>query len=191
MSRCWFGYFWLSLSPHPPSPWSAVCQFPHSLSREEFFPVIHPSCGRLHGQLKENCLARPKRGDHMLQHDLPSTLPLSPLGPHLWGFRGHGACGFFRNGVGRKTWRLQTNRTISPGSDWASPPEQPPTEVTKATSCVHNHRGRLSVSRFTPMLPLLSMLIIPCCVFVGEEWVEVETTGKPRNWWRRMALDVE
>lgn len=125
-SWCWFGYFWLFFSSSP-SSWSAVCQSSHSLSREEFSPVIHPSCGRLHGQLKKNCLARPKRGDHMLQSDLPSALPLSPLGPHLWGFRGHSACGFFRNGPGRKTQRLQTNRTISLSSDWVSPPEQPPT----------------------------------------------------------------
>ncbi len=97
----WFGYFWLFFPSS--SSWSAVCQSPHSLSREEFSPVIHPSCGRLHGQLKKNCLARPKRGDHMLQCDLPSAQPLSPLGPHLWGFRGHSACGFFRNGPGRKT----------------------------------------------------------------------------------------
>lgn len=68
-----------SPSPHhPPSPRSAVCQSRHSLSREEFSPVIHPSCGRLHGQLKKNCLARPKRGDHMLQRDLPSVLCLHP-----------------------------------------------------------------------------------------------------------------
>lgn len=95
-------------SPHPPSPQDAVCQSPHFFSMEEFSPVIHPSCVRLHGQLKKNCLARPKRGDHMLQHNLPSALPSSPLGPHLWGFRGHGACGFLQNGAGRNTQRLQT-----------------------------------------------------------------------------------
>lgn len=80
-----------------------LCQSPHSLSREEFSPVIHPSCGRLHGQLKKNRLACPKRANHMLQHDLPFALPSSPLGPHLCGVRGHGVCRFFITGAGRKT----------------------------------------------------------------------------------------
>lgn len=46
-------------------------------------------------------------------HVVAPLLCLHPLmGPHLRGFRGRCACGFFRDRVRRNTQRLQTNRTV-------------------------------------------------------------------------------
>lgn len=106
-----------------------------------------------------------------------------PLGPHLWRFRGHGACGFFRNWPGRKTWRLQTNRTISSSSDWVSPPELPPLgsprlrptstpTVEVAVNEVIYHPRATS--------PLYTDHFVLC--FVGRKRVKVETTEKPQSW---------
>lgn len=117
----------------------------------------------------------------MLECDLPSTLPSSPVGPHLRGFRGRSACGFFLNGgkheVCRQTGQLAPALTERPLPN---------------TLTLRGHRGHPPMSTPTvegscqwgDLPPYATCCLcadqsaFPC---IDGKRVKVETAGKPQS----------
>lgn len=191
-----FGDSWLFLSSS--SFKSTVCCMPVSLLLFKGRILLHnPSqLWQIARPIKENHLARPKRGDHMLQHDLPSTLPSSnpwDLPSEGLGVTALDVSSALEPWGKHGDWR-QT-RQLALALTWESPQDQPPVRsqrlchTSKATV-----EGNCQQADLPPpplqMLPLLLMLIILLCCVGGERvegWNHREITQE-MAW---IGLDTE
>lgn len=148
----------MSPLPHPPSPRHAEWKHSHSFWREEFFSVIHPSCGRLHGQLKKKLFGSS-------QTSWPHVAAQPPLRSAFippWDLTSDGS-GVRALAVSSEMEKGEKHRDCR--QTWQF------VHALQALSYIHNRR-QLSPRWFTPLvLPLIFILIILCYIsLVGRRW---------------------